>query len=122
MKTTTITWGKGFGLLLAVGAMMAGFSPRALAQAAESAPSTTVSAADFQKLQDTVAKLSDQVQKLEQANTAAQQKHEDDIDQIKQLQDKLDQTAQTAQDAEQKSTAVAQEQERPSKRPSTRPR
>jgi len=87
--------------------------PCAIAQSTEPVPvqQATVSAADFQKLQDAVAKLSDQVQKLQQANSAQQQTHADDLDQIKRLQDQVGQTQQTAQDAEKKSTAVAQSQE-----------
>jgi hypothetical protein len=72
-----------------------------------------VSPADFQKLQDAVQKLSEQVQVLEQANKTQQQTHDDDVQQLKQLQDKLDQTQQTAADAEQKSTAAAQAQPLP---------
>ena len=103
--------------LLAVGCALAvALSPRATAQenqTAQTPQTTTVSADDFRKLQDAVQKLSDKVQTLEQANTAQQQTHQDDIQQIKQLQDKLDQTQQTAQDAEQKSTAAAQTQSQP---------
>jgi hypothetical protein len=102
-----------FGLVAAGCALGMVLSPRAAAQAIEpvQAPQTTaVSPADFQKLQDAVQKLSEQVQSLQQANTTQQQTHQDDIQQIKQLQDKLDQTSQTAQDAEQKSTVAAQAQ------------
>ena len=113
MTTTTIRSGKALGLAAAAYATAMLFLPQAVAQSTDQAPAqqTTVSPADFQKLQDAVSKLTDQVQKLQQANSAQQQTHQVDIDQIKQLQDKVDQATQAADDAEKKSTAVAQSQE-----------
>ena len=104
------------GLVAAGCAMGMALPPRATAQANDTAPvsqTAPVSASDFQKLQDAVQKLSEKVQTLEQANTAQQQTHQDDIQQIQQLQNKLNQTQQTAEDAEQKSTAAAQAQTQP---------
>jgi len=104
------------GLMAAGCAMGMALPSRAPAQANDTAQanqSTQVSAEDFKKLQDAVQKLSEQVQSLQQANTAQQQTHQNDIQQIQQLQNKLDQTQQTAEDAEQKSTAAAQAQAQP---------
>src|ERR1039458_13699 len=120
MKKTMKTRRMMFGLVAAGCAMAMVLPPRATAQAIETAqasPTTTVSADDFKKLQGAVQQLSEQVQKLEQANTAQQQTHQDDIQQIQQLQNKLDQTQQTAEDAEQKSTAAAQAQAQPQPMP-----
>jgi hypothetical protein len=113
MTTTKITGRKSLGLAAMACAMASLLVPQAFAQSTDqaSAQQTTVSAADFQKLQDAVAKLSQQVQQLQQANSTQQQTHQEDLDQIKRLQDQVDQTQQTAQDAEKKSTAVAQSQE-----------
>jgi hypothetical protein len=93
-----------FGLLGASCAMGLMIPPRAAAE---------VSDADFKALQETVQKLSNQVQGLEQTNFIEQQTHEQDVEQLKQLQDKLSQTQQTAQEAEQKSAAVSQAQSQP---------
>src|ERR1035437_7220732 len=111
MKKTMKTRRMMFGLVAAGCAMAMVLPPRAIAQAnqtAQSPQTTTVSADDFKKLQDAVQKLGEQVHTLEQANTAQQQTHKDDIQQLKQLQDKLDQTQQTV--AEQKGTTASQTQ------------
>jgi hypothetical protein len=75
--------------------------PRATAQ---------VSLVDFNALKETVQKLSEQVQSLQQTNVIQQQTHEKDMEQLQQLQEKLAETQQIATNAEQKSIAAAQAQ------------
>jgi hypothetical protein len=68
--------------------------------------SAEVSDADFNALKEAVQKLSEQVQSLQQTNTAEQQLHEKDMQQLKELQDKLSQTQQMATNAVQASIAA----------------
>ena len=93
-----------FGLVAAGWAMGMALPPLATAQ---------VSEADFKALQETVQKLSDKVQTLEQTNIIKEQTHEKDVQQLQQLQEKLAETQRTAADAEQKSVAAAQTQPLP---------
>jgi hypothetical protein len=72
-----------------------------------------VSDADFQALQKTVQKLSEQVQALQQTNVIEQQTHEKDVQQLKEMQDKLSETQKTAVEAEQRSAAASQAQTQP---------
>ena len=67
-----------------------------------------VSDADFKALQETVAKLGEQVQSLQATNQIVRQLHEQDLQQVQELQAKLAVTQQTAADAEQKSIAATQ--------------
>ena len=69
-----------------------------------------VSDADFNALKETVQKLGEQVQNLQQSNNVQQQIHEQDVQQIQQLQQKLAETQQIATNAEQKSIEAAQAQ------------
>ena len=93
-----------FGLVAAVCAMGMALPPRAAAE---------VSDADFNALKETVQKLSEQVQSLQQTNIMREQTHEKDLQQIQQLQEKLAETQQIATNAEQKSIAAAQTQTDP---------
>src|ERR1700722_9881590 len=104
MKKITKTRRLMFGLVAAGWAMGMALPPLATAQ---------VSEADFKALQETVQKLSDKVQTLEQTNIIKEQTHEKDVQQLQQLQEKLAETQRTAADAEQKSVAVAQTQPLP---------
>lgn len=90
-----------FGLMAAGCALWMTLPPQAAAE---------VSDADFNALKDTVQKLSEQVQSLQQSNVVQQQTHEKDVEQIQQLQEKLTETQQIATNAEQKSIEAAQAQ------------
>lgn len=72
-----------------------------------------VSAEDFNALKDTVQKLSEQVQNLQQTNVIREQIHKKDVQKIQELEGKLAETQQLATNAEQKSLAVAQAQAQP---------
>jgi len=72
-----------------------------------------VSDADFKALQETVAKLADEVQSLRQTNQLVQQVHEQDQVQLQQLQQKLAETQQTATAAQQTAAAAATAQTQP---------
>ena len=78
--------------------------PRAAAQ---------VSLVDFNSLKETVQKLVEQVQNLQQTNVVREQVHEQDVQKIHQLEEKLAQTQQIATNAEQKSIEAAQAQTQP---------
>ena len=90
-----------FGLVATICAMGIVLPPRAAAQ---------VSLVDFTALQETVRKLSEQVQNLQRTNIIREQIHEKDTEQLKQLQEKLAETQQIATNAEQKSIEAAQAQ------------
>jgi hypothetical protein len=90
-----------FGMMAAGCAMGVALVPRALGE---------VSEADFNSLKETVQKLGEQVQILQQTNVIVEQAHEKDIEKIQQLQEKLAETQQLAADAEQKGVAAAQTQ------------
>jgi len=104
MKKTMKTARLMFGLVAAGCVMGMVLPPPATAQ---------VSEADFKALQETVQKLSDKVETLEQTNIVAEQTHEKDMQQLQQLQEKLAETQQMATNAEQKSVAAAQTQPLP---------
>jgi hypothetical protein len=72
-----------------------------------------VSDADFNALKDTVQKLGEQVQALQQSNIVQQQTHEQDTQQIQQLKQKLAETQQIATNAEQKSIEASMTQPMP---------
>jgi hypothetical protein len=72
-----------------------------------------VSQADFNALKETVQKLSEQVQSLQQSNVVQQQTHVKDVEQIQQLQTKLNETQQLATNAVEKSIEAAQTQPPP---------
>ena len=72
-----------------------------------------VSQVDFSALKETVQKLSEQVQGLQQTNVIREQIHEQDVQQIQQLEAKLAETEQIATNAEQKSIEAAQAQAQP---------
>lgn len=72
-----------------------------------------VSDADFNALKETVQKLGEQVQNLQQSNTVQQQTHAQDLQQIQQLQQKLTETQQIATNAEQKSIEASMTQPMP---------
>jgi len=93
-----------FALVAAGCALWLTFPLRATAQ---------VSQADFNALKETVQKLVEQVQGLQQTNIAAQQTHEKDVEQLQELQARLAETRQMATNAEQKSIAAAQTQPLP---------
>jgi hypothetical protein len=93
-----------FGLVVAGCAMGVALPLRASAE---------VSDADFKALKESVQKLSEQVQNLQQSNIVQQQTHEKDVQQLQQLQQKLAETQQIATNAEQKSIAAAQTQPLP---------
>jgi hypothetical protein len=101
MKKTMKTRRLMFGLLAVICAMGIVLPPRAAAQ---------VSLIDFTALQETVRKLSEQVQNLQRTNIIREQIHEKDTEQVKQLQEKLAETQQIATNAEQKSIEAAQSQ------------
>ena len=69
-----------------------------------------VSDADFNALKETVQKLGEQVQNLQQSNIVQQQTHAQDLLQIQQLQQKLAETQQIATNAEQKSIEASMTQ------------
>jgi hypothetical protein len=93
-----------FGLMTACWTMWMALPPLATAQ---------VSEADFKALQQTVQKLSEQVQSLEQTNMVNQQTHEKDMELLRQLQEKLAETQQMATNTEQRIVAAAQTQPLP---------
>ena len=93
-----------FGLAAAGGVFGLALPPRATAE---------VSDTDFNALKDTVQKLSEQVQNLQQSNTVQQQTHAQDLQQIQQLQQKLTETQQMATNAEQKIAEAAETQPLP---------
>ncbi|HEV2435774.1 MAG TPA: hypothetical protein VG077_07235 [Verrucomicrobiae bacterium] len=93
-----------FGLAAAGGVFGLALPPRATAE---------VSDADFNALKDTVQKLSEQVQNLQQSNTIQQQTHAQDLQQIQQLQQKLTETQQMATNAEQRIAEAAETQPPP---------
>jgi len=72
-----------------------------------------VSDADFNALKETVQKLGEQVQALQQSNVVQQQTHEQDTQLIGQLQQKLAETQQIATNAEQKSIEASMTQPMP---------
>ena len=72
-----------------------------------------VSDADFKSLQETVARLAEQMQSLQQTNQIMQQVHQQDQQQLQQLQEKLAATQQTAADTEQKVAAATTSQTQP---------
>jgi hypothetical protein len=72
-----------------------------------------VSDADFNALKETVQKLGEQVQNLQQSNTVQEQTHEQDVQQLQQLQQKLAATQQIATNAEQKSIEASMTQPMP---------
>jgi hypothetical protein len=72
-----------------------------------------VSDADFNALKETVQKLGEQVQNLQQSNIVQQQTHAQDLQQIQQLQQKLTETQQIATNAEQKSIEASMTQPMP---------
>ena len=72
-----------------------------------------VSDTDFNSLKDTVQKLSEQVQNLQQSNTVQQQTHAQDLQQIQQLQQKLTETQQMATNAQERIAEVAETQPLP---------
>jgi hypothetical protein len=90
-----------FGLVVAGCVMGMMLPPRATAE---------VSDADFNALKETVQKLGEQVQSLQQTNTLEQQAHEKDMEQIQQLQEKLAETQQLATNTEQQIVEAAQTQ------------
>ncbi len=93
-----------FGLVAAGCVLWMALPPRATAE---------VSDADFNALKETVQKLSEQVQSLQQTNVIREQTHEKDMQQIQQLQEKLAETQQIATNAEQESIEAAQAQPLP---------
>ena len=93
-----------FGLAAAGVVIGLALPPRATAE---------VSDADFNALKDTVQKLSDQVQNLQQSNIVQQQTHTQDLQQIQQLQQKLTETQQMATNAEQRIAEAAETQPLP---------
>jgi len=72
-----------------------------------------VSDADFNALKETVQKLGEQVQNLQQSNIVQRQTHAQDLLQIQQLQQKLTETQQIATNAEQKSIEASMTQPMP---------
>jgi len=72
--------------------------------------SAEVSDADFNALKESVQKLSDEVQSLQQTNRAAEQTHEKDMQQLQMLQFKLAETQQLATNTEQQIVEAAQTQ------------
>jgi len=72
--------------------------------------SAEVSDADFNALKESVQKLSDEVQSLQQTNRAAEQTHEKDMQQLQMLQVKLAETQQLATNTEQQIVEAAQTQ------------
>ncbi len=93
-----------FGLAAAGVVIGLALPPRATAE---------VSDADFNALKDTVQKLGEQVQNLQQSNVVQQQTHTQDLQQIQQLQQKLTETQQMATNAEQKIAEAAETQPLP---------
>ena len=104
MKMTRKTRCWLFGLAAAGGVVGMALPPQATAE---------VSDADFNALKETVQKLSDQVQNLQQSNIVQQQTHAQDLQQIQQLQQKLNETQQMATNAEQKIAEAAETQPLP---------
>ena len=92
------------GLLTAGSALWMATPTRATAE---------VSDADFKALQETVAKLAEQMQGLRQTNQLEQQLHEQDLQQIQQLREKLAETQQTATAAQQQAATAAAAQTQP---------
>ncbi len=90
-----------FGLVAAGCAMGMALPPCASAE---------VSDADFNALKDTVQKLSEQVQGLQQTNALQQQIHQKDMEQLQQLQSRLAETQQLATNTEQQIVEAAQTQ------------
>ncbi len=82
----------------------------ALGMALPTRASAEVSDADFNALKETVQKLSEQVQGLQQTNMLVEQAHEKDLQQLQQLQEKLAETQQLATNTEQKVVEAAQTQ------------
>ena len=104
MKTKTTSRRVMTGLLTAGSALWMATPARVQAE---------VSDADFKALQETVAKLAEEVQSLRQTNQVVQQIHEQDQVQLQKLQQKLAETQQTANDAQQKAVAAAAAQTQP---------
>lgn len=92
------------GLMATICVMGMVLPPRAAAQ---------VSLVDFDALKQTVQKLVEQVQSLQQSNVVREQIHEKDAQKIRQLEEKLAETQQIATNAEQKSIEAAQAQPLP---------
>src|ERR1017187_5841692 len=104
MKKTMKTRRLMFGLVAAGCVIGMALPPRTTAQ---------VSEADFNALKESVQKLSEQVQNLQQSNIVQQQTHEKDVQQVEQLQQKLAETQQIATNAEQKSIEASMTQPLP---------
>src|ERR1039457_2778007 len=107
MKKTMKTRRWVYGLMAAICVMGIALPPRAAAQ---------VSLVDFNALKETVQKLAEQVQNLQQTNVIREQVHEQDVQKIQQLEKKLSETKQIATNAEQKSIEAAQAQAQPQSR------
>lgn len=101
-----------FGLMATICVLGMVLPPRAAAQ---------VSLVDFNALKETVQKLSEQVQSLQQTNIIREQTHEKDVQQIQQLQEKLAETQQIATNAEQKSIAAAAQAQTQTQPPTREP-
>jgi hypothetical protein len=104
MKKTMKTRRLMMGLMATICVMEIVLPPRAAAQ---------VSLVDFDALKQTVQKLVEQVQSLQQSNVVREQIHEKDVQKIRQLEEKLAETQQIATNAEQKSIEAAQAQPLP---------
>jgi hypothetical protein len=104
MKKTMKTRRLMMGLMATICVMGMVLPPRAAAQ---------VSLVDFDALKQTVQKLVEQVQSLQQSNVVREQIHEKDAQKIRQLEEKLAETQQIATNAEQKSIEAAQAQPLP---------
>jgi hypothetical protein len=107
MKKTMKTRRWVYGLMAAICVMGIALPPRAAAQ---------VSLVDFNALKETVQKLAEQVQNLQQTNVIREQVHEQDVQKIQQLEKKLAETQQVATNAEQNSIEAAQAQAQPQSR------
>src|ERR1035441_5928362 len=104
MKKTMKTRRLMLGLMATICAMGMALPPLAMAQ---------VSLVDFDALKETVRKLVEQVQSLQQTNVIREQIHEKDVQKIGQLEEKLAETQQIATNAEQKSIEAAQAEAQP---------
>jgi hypothetical protein len=104
MKTTIKKRPLMFGLIAAGCAM---------GMALPSISKAEVSDADFKALQESVRKLSDQVQQLQQTHATDAQTHQKDVEQLHQLQEKLGETQKSVATVEQTAAAVAAAQAQP---------
>src|ERR1035438_2530361 len=107
MKKTMKTRRWVYGLMAAICVLGIALPPRAAAQ---------VSLVDFNALKETVQKLAEQVQNLQQTNVIREQVHEQDVQKIQQLEKKLAETQQVATNAEQNSIEAAHAQAQPQSR------